>query len=64
MFKIKLLNFLKRIEIYFILILFFLNLYCAVALREENFVNGTYLMMSCVMLIFLNDKLIEKLDKK
>ncbi len=60
----KVLEILKKSEIYFILFLFALNLYCAFALRGENFVDPTHCMMAAVMLMFASDKLIEKLEKK
>ena len=57
-------KFLRKSEIYFILALFFLNVYCAFALKGENVVNSTHLMMACIMLVFANDKLLEKIEKK
>ena len=36
---------LRKSEIYFILTLFLLNVYCAFALKGENVVNSTHLMM-------------------
>ena len=39
-------KFLRKSEIYFILALFFLNVYCAFALKGENVVNSTHLMMA------------------
>lgn len=55
---------LRKTEIYFIVALFLLNVYCAFALRGDNVVNSTHLMMACVMLIFANDKLLKKIEKK
>ena len=55
---------LKKSELYFIFALVLLNLYCAVALRGESFVDATHLMMAVIMLIFANDKILEKLEKK
>ena len=40
-----------------------LNLYCAFALRGEHFINATHLMMAVIMLMFANDKILEKLEK-
>ena len=57
-------EFLRKSEIYFILALFLLNVYCAFALKGENVVNSTHLMMACIMLVFANDKLLEKIEKK
>ena len=57
-------KFLRKSEIYFILALFLLNVYCAFALKGENVVNSTHLMMACIMLVFANDKLLEKIEKK
>ncbi len=57
-------KFLRKSEIYFILTLFLLNVYCAFALKGENVVNTTHLMMACIMLVFANDKLLEKIEKK
>lgn len=58
----NILNFLRKTETYFICILLVLNLYCAFALKGENIVNSTHLMMACIMLIFLNEKLIKKIE--
>lgn len=60
----NIIKFLRKSEIYFILILFLLNVYCAFALKGENVVNTTHLMMACIMLVFANDKLLEKIEKK
>lgn len=60
----KILKLLRKTEIYFILALFILNLYCAFALKGENVVNSTHLMMACVMLMFANDKILAKIEKK
>lgn len=60
----ELVRILKKTEIYFIVFLFCLNVYCAFALRGDNFVNSTHLMMAAIMLMFANDKIIEKLEKK
>tara|TARA_B100000282_G_scaffold290660_1_gene261910 strand:+ start:908 stop:1093 length:186 start_codon:yes stop_codon:yes gene_type:complete len=59
----KLLIFLKKTEIYFLLTLFVLNLYLAFALRGEQVIDSTHLMMSVIMLIFVNDKLTDKIKK-
>lgn len=58
----KILEILKKSEIYFLLLLFALNLYLAFALREDQIVNSTHLMMSVIMLIFVNDKISNKKD--
>ena len=58
------LQLLKKSEIYFIFALVFLNLYCAFALRGEHFVDATHLMLAVIMLMFANDKILEKLEKK
>lgn len=55
---------LRKSEIYFVLVLFLINLYCAFSLRGENVVNSTHLMMACVMLMFANDKILAKIEKK
>ena len=55
---------LRKSELYFIFALVLLNLYCAVALRGEHFVNATHLMMAVIMLMFANDKILEKIEKK
>jgi len=60
----KILQMLKKSELYFIFALVLLNLYCAVALRGESFVDATHLMMAVIMLILANDKILEKLEKK
>jgi len=60
----KIFKILRKTEIYFILSLFALNVYCAFALRGEHFANPTYLMMASVMLMFVSDKLLKKLEKK
>ena len=60
----KLIQILRKGELYFIFALVLLNLYCAVALRGEHFVNATHLMMAVIMLMFANDKILEKLEKK
>tara|TARA_B110000305_G_C19356366_1_gene597022 strand:- start:94 stop:282 length:189 start_codon:yes stop_codon:yes gene_type:complete len=60
----KCLQILKQSELYFIFALVLLNLYCAVAFRGDHFVDATHLMMAVIMLVFANDKIIEKLEKK
>jgi hypothetical protein len=60
----KILKLLRKTEIYFILALFILNVYCAFALKGESVVNSTHLMMACVMLMFANDKILAKIEKK
>ena len=60
----KVFKILRKSEIYFVLFLFALNVYCAFALRGENFADPTHLMMAAVMLMFASDKLLEKLEKK
>ena len=55
----NIIKFLRKSEIYFILTLFLLNVYCAFALKGENVVNSTHLIMNkfCIMLMFANDKI-------
>lgn len=60
----NIIKFLRKSEIYFILALFLLNVYCAFALKGENVVNSTHLMMACIMLMFANDKILAKIEKK
>ena len=60
----NILTFLKKTEIYFLVTLFVLNCYLAIALRGDDFIDSTHLMMAVVMLIFINDKLFKKLEKK
>lgn len=60
----NILNILKKAEIYFLVTLLTLNCYLAVALRGDNFVDSTHLMMAVVMLIFINDKLFKQIEKK
>ena len=60
----KIIKVLKKTELYFIFTLVFLNLYCSFALRGEHIVNATHLMMAVIMLMFANDKIIEKIEKK
>ena len=60
----KIIQILKKSELYFIFTLVLLNLYCAFALRGEHFVNATHLMMAVIMLVFANNKILEKLEKK
>ena len=59
----KIIQILKKTELYFIFALVLLNLYCAFALRGEHVVDATHLMM-VIMLMFANDKILEKLEKK
>ena len=59
----KIIQILKKSELYFIFALVLLNLYCAFALRGEHVVDATHLMM-VIMLMFANDKILEKLEKK
>ena len=59
----KIIQILKKTELYFIFALVLLNLYCAFALRGEHAVDATHLMM-VIMLMFANDKILEKLEKK
>jgi hypothetical protein len=60
----KMIQMLRKSELHFIFALVLLNLYCAFALRGESFVDATHLMMAVIMLIFANDKILEKLEKK
>lgn len=59
----KLINLLKKTEIYFLSALFVLNLYLAFAFKGDNVIDVTHLMMAIIMLIFVNDKLIENIKK-
>mgnify|MGYP001202978159 CR=1 FL=1 len=59
----NILKFLKKTEIYFLVTLCVLNLYLAFALRGDQVIDSTHLMMSVIMLIFVNDKLSDKIKK-
>ena len=59
----KLINLLKKTEIYFLSALFMLNFYLAFALKGENIIDVTHLMMAVIMLIFVNDKLLGNIKK-
>ena len=59
----NMLTFFKKSEIYFLITLTLLNLYLAFALRGEQFIDSTHLMVAVIMLIFVNDKLTEKIKK-
>ena len=59
----NILKFLKKTEIYFLVTLCVLNLYLAFALRGDQAIDSTHLMMSVIMLIFVNDKLSDKIKK-
>ena len=60
----KIIQILRKSELYFIFALVLLNLYCAVALRGEHVINATHLMMAVIMLMFANDKILKKSDLK
>ena len=60
----KIINVLRKSELYFVTVLVLLNLYFAFALRGDNFINPTHLMMAVIMLMFANDTILEKLEKK
>ena len=60
----KIINVLRKSELYFVTVLVLLNLYFAFALRGDNFINPTHLMMAVIMLMFANDKILAKLEKK
>lgn len=60
----KMITILRKSELYFVFALVLLNIYCAFVLRGDNFVNPTHLMMAVIMLMFANDKILEKLEKK
>ena len=60
----KVLDILKKTEVYFISALFALNVYCAIALRGDSYVDPTHLTLSVVLLVMLNERLIEKIEKK
>ena len=59
----NILTFLKKTEIYFLITLFLLNLYLAFALRGEQVIDSTHLMMAVIMLIFVNDKITDTKTK-
>ena len=60
----KIIQILRNSELFFIFALVLLNLFCAFALRGEHFINATHLMMAVIMLMFANDKILDKLEKK
>ena len=59
----KMLEILKKTEVYFLFILVVLNSYLAVALRDGSAVDTTHLMIAIVMLVMLNDKILDKIKK-
>lgn len=59
----RMLEILKKTEVYFLFILVVLNSYLAVALRGESSVDTTHLMIAIVMLVMLNDKILDKIKK-
>lgn len=51
---------LKKTEIYFVLTLFVLNVYCAFALRGDNIIDPTHATLSAVLLIMASERLFDK----